>query len=783
MKDLGRICCFCIYLGIGLITLSGQTDSTPFVISGYVSDASSGEVLPGATILVQETGQGTSTNGYGYFTLKLIEGNYSLKIEFIGYEPYIDNIILNADIKLNPRLELQSHNIREVEIKSDGREEQRRNPMIGIERLTAATINRIPVLFGETDPLKSLQFFPGISATSEGSSGFSVRGGNPDQNLILFDEAIVYNAGHLLGFFSVFNTDAIKEVQIYKGDLPASAGGRLASMVDIRSRDGNLNKFSGIVSAGLISSRITLDGPIIKNKSSFLISARRTYLDIFLPLSSDEDIRDNRLYFYDINMKGQYILGDDDRIFISVYNGRDVFRTDSWAMNFGNRTISLRWNRLFSQLLFSNLTIVNSRYDYYLGTWGEEFQSIEWLSKLNDYSLKYAFSWFPDPENKVDFGYQSIFHSIMPGNVSSTEEDATLLNIKIPTAHSMEHGLYINHTKQAGNGWIFRYGLRYSLFQNIGLGRAFNLNESFVITDTISYRKGKIYNTYGGIEPRIGVTKLLSDRISVKGSFARTRQYIHLASNSTSSTPLDVWFTSSPNIPPQIANQLSAGVFYKSIDHKWEHSAEIYAKRIKQTIDFKDHPNLILNEALEAEVRPGKASANGMELMTRYSDKQFYGWISYTLAKSVRQSEWINNGKQYLSSYDHTHDLSIVLNYKFNDRIDISGNWVFFTGAPVTLPVGRFDFQGGVVPIYSERNAERMPEYHRMDISITIKNRNNHLKKLAGEWNFSIYNLYGKKNAWIINFTGDDYKDTFTKWAEKTYLFSIVPSVSYTVKF
>ncbi len=765
--------------------LHGQTPSTAesVLVSGYITDAITGEVLPGATIIVHETGKGTSSNAYGFYSLTMEQGQ-TLMAAFIGYSEKVLRIHtkqneLHLPLQLEPRLQELS----EVEITALNRDEQRKTPVMGIERLDAATIKSMPVLFGETDPLKTLQLLPGIAATSEGASGFSVRGGNPDQNLLLLDEAIVYNGGHLLGFFSIFNNDAIKEVTVYKGDLPASAGGRIASLVDIRSRDGNLTEWQGAGGIGLISSRLTLDGPLIENKSALLISGRRTYVDLFLPLAKDEDVQQSKLFFYDLNLKAHYIVGDNDRLFLSAYHGLDAFYNDDARMDFGNTTLSMRWNHLFSPRLFSNLTLVHSQYNYSLGSTGDEIEHIDWRSNLTDYSVKYDFTYFPRAGDQINFGLQSIHHRILPAHISSSDPSSTLKEIKVPRANTLEHGLYFGHTFQPAPRWTARYGLRLSLFQNVGKGQSFEFDDQFNITDTLQHGSGEIFNQYFGLEPRAGLSWLATPNLTLKTSYSQTRQYIHLASNSTSSTPLDVWFTSSSHIRPQVANQFSVGATYWTSNNQWQHTLEIYYKQARNAIDFKDHPNLLLNEALEAEIRPGKARAKGIEWMSQYTGPRLSGWIAYTLSRSERQSPWINNGQRYLSPYDHLHDLTLVANYRINDRLTIAGNWIYFTGTPVTLPVGRFDFQGGVVPLYSDRNAERMPDYHRMDLSLTLREKTRPTRKWQGEWNFSLYNLYGRKNAWSINFVGDDDLDAYYKEAEKTYLFSIVPSVTYNIKF
>lgn len=761
----------------------GQEPVKTFVISGFVKDITTGEILPGASIQSVEAGLGTIANNYGFYSLALPEGRHTLVCGYLGFQQYLLIIESNRNMRINPELTPQSHNLSEIEIIGLSKEEQRRLPVMGLEKLEASELRKLPVLFGETDPLKTIQLLPGITSTSEGSSNISVRGGNPDQNLLQFDEAIVYNGGHLLGFFSVFNNDAIKEVQVYKGDLPAWTGGRLASLIDIRSRDGNMHDLSGVAGIGIISSRVTLEGPVKNGSSSFLISGRRTYLDMFLPLSSDRDIRDNRLYFYDTNLKLNYIINENNRVFISGYFGRDVLKNEMIGLGFGNSTFTLRWNHLFSHKLFSNATLVYSRYNYSLGSTGDAFEPINWNSRLNDWSFKYAFSYYPKAGNLVEFGIHSIFHSIKPGNISSSDDNPTIKNIKIKVANSLEHAAYISHTKSLNDFFTIRYGMRLSLFQNIGEGRTFKFDENFEPVDTIDYTRGTILNQYAGLEPRLGFSWLISPFLTMKGSYSNTRQYLHLASNSNSATPLDIWFVSSPNIKPQISNQFSLGFSLSESKKIWEHSIEFYWKKNKNAIDFREHPDLILNEALEGEIRTGTAISKGIEWLTKYEQSNFSGWVAYTLSRSERRSKWINNGEKYLSPYDHTHDLSIVANYTINPRMTITGNWVYFTGSPVTLPVGRFDFQGGVIPVYSKRNAERMPDYHRMDVSFTLQGKNPPSRAWKGEWNFSVYNLYGRKNAWMIGFTSDDDVDPYLKKAEKTYLFSIVPSVSYVIRF
>ena len=747
-------------------------------VSGYVKDARNGEMLVGATVAIKGTTKGTITNVYGFFSVEVPPDYRTLQFGFLGYETreLSFDVSQQITVELIPRTEA----LEEVVIKGEGSANADRFPLMGLERLKSSSISRMPVLMGETDPMKAVQMLPGVSATSEGSSNFTVRGGNPDQNLLLMDEAIVYNAGHLLGFFSVFNNDAIKNIELYKGDFPASEGGRLSSVLDVRTRDGNMREFEGSAGIGLISSRLNLEGPLKKDKASFLLSGRRTYADLFLPLADDEELHDNQLFFYDTNLKLNWIAGDRDRFFLSAYLGRDVFEDEMARLDFGNQTFSLRWNHIFSSSLFANFSLVRSQYDYFLGTSESDIDDMEWVSEFNDYMFSTDFSWFLTPTSTLRFGLRSIFHRIDPGVVSGPDENSLLQEVTLPRNNSLEHGVYISHNRELTSWLNIRLGLRYSLFQNTGPGKSFVFDDFYQVTDTMHYSSGEIYNSYHGLEPRAGVSVYFSPRWSAKFSYSRTRQYIQLASNSTSSTPLDVWFPASPNVKPQLADQVSVGFFNKSRNRVFDHSLEVFNKWMQNTIDFKDHPDLLLNETIEGEVRAGTSWARGFEWMTRWNTTRFSGWVGYTFLKSERVAPEINNGEPFLSPYDHTHDIAVFADYRLSPRISLSGNWVYYTGSPVTMPVGRYEVGGEIVPLYSERNGERMPDYHRLDFSVILHSKQGRGK--GGEWVFSLYNAYGRRNAWAINFVNEE--DSYYRIrAEKTYLFSVVPSVSYSFKF
>ncbi|MGQ1948276.1 TonB-dependent receptor [Geofilum sp. OHC36d9] len=754
----------------------------PPIVNGYVKDSQTGEILIGATVYVSETQTGTATNLYGFYSLPVEAGEATLSFKSLGYKQQQVKLSVTDDLTYNILLEPESAQLNEVRVVANQTQVQLDNPIMGVQKIQAKTIKSVPALMGEVDPIKVLQLLPGIQAASEGSTGFSVRGGNPDQNLILLDEAIVYNAGHMMGFFSVFNNDAIKDVNIYKGDIPARSGGRLSSLLDIRMKDGNSQRFTGSGGIGILSSRLTLEGPLGSDKTTFLLSGRRTYADLFLPLSSDESVQDSKLYFYDVNAKISHTFSDKDRLFVSGYMGRDMFSGGDMAMSFGNQTLTMRWNHIFSPRLFGNVTAMTTNYDYQLSAESGSSDDFKWISNLRDYNLKMDFNYYPNTKNAISFGLQTIYHNILPAHVKGTSDNTVFNELKLPRNRALEHGLYAENTQKVTDQLTLRYGIRLSGFQNIGKGVLYGYDQNYEVNDTTRYGAGDVFNTYWNWEPRLGATYMINPITSVKASYSRSYQYLHMASNSRSTTPLDVWFTSSPNVKPQKADQYSVGIFRHLNNEKMDFGVEGFYKNMKNTIDFKDYAELLLNEYLEGELRFGKSYAYGMEFISHFNFSRWNGWVSYTLSQTKRKIEGINNNNWYLSPYDHTHDCSLVLSFKASERVSISGNWVYYTGAPVTFPVGRFESGGNIVPIYSDRNAERMPDYHRLDLAVTIRNRAKPGQRWHGEWNFSLYNAYGQKNAWSISFVEDEDEAYRTK-AIKTYLFTFVPSVTYNFKF
>lgn len=757
-------------------------DARSYTLSGTIRDAASGESMIGVNIYVRELGSGTITNPYGYYSLTLAEGSYTIGYSFVGYSPLEIKIELNSNRVLNVDLSEVSEFIEEVTVTAARRNENITSLEMGATRLPIQSIRKIPAFMGEVDVIKAIQLLPGVQTASEGSSGFSVRGGSIDQNLVLLDEATVYNASHLLGFFSVFNNDAIKDVKLYKGDIPASHGGRLASLLDVRMNEGNLREFKANGGIGTISSRMTVEGPIFKEKTSFLLSGRRTYADVFLPFAKNKDIRDNDLYFYDLNAKVNHIINDNNRIFISGYFGRDVFANQFARMSFGNKTFTARWNHLFSPRMFSNFTFVHSLYNYELGTPDNQPNSFLWDSNLEDYSLKADFTSYPNPFTTLRFGLISTLHILSPGHARGTGEESALTDFRLPESFSLEHGVYFQGEEKIGYRWSVKYGLRLSAFQNVGKATIYSFNQNYEAIDTTFYDKAEFFKTFAGLEPRLGLNYTIDDNHSMKASYSRTRQYLQLAQNSTAGTPLDIWFTASPNIKPQVSDQVSAGYFRNFSDHTIETSVEFYYKKMYNTIDFKDHANLLLNPKLDGEVRVGESWSYGIETMVQLNREKLNGWISYTWSRTRREIEGINDGKPYAAPYDKPHSLSFVLNYALTKRLGFGLNWVYSSGLPYTFPVGRYEILGKVLPIYSSRNGYRFDNYHRMDASLNLSSKKKAGKKWESEWNLSVYNVYGRKNTWAINFVQDPDNPSRT-WAEKTYLFSIIPAITYNFKF
>lgn len=751
-------------------------------ISGTIKDETNGEVLIGVSIYVRELKTGASSNSYGFYSLSVPKGQYTVDFTYTGYQTETKVIDFSSSTRLNIELKPSSNEIKEVVVTSKRKDANISSNVMGVNQLSVSTIKKVPALMGEVDLLKVVQMLPGVVSAGEGTSSFSVRGGGIDQNLIVLDEATVYNASHLMGFFSVFNNDAIKNMTLYKGDIPASYDGRLSSLLEVQMKDGNSKKFSGSGGIGLISSRLTLEGPIGSDKTTFIVSGRRTYVDMFLKLSSDKDISDNTLYFYDLNAKFSHRFNDKNRLFVSGYLGQDVFKNKDAGFSFGNATVTTRWNHLFSQKLFSNFSFNYSNYNYKLESTPENGTGIEWKYFMKDISFKADFSWYIAPENTLKFGYNSTLHNLKPGNVSFTNTTTNYEDYNLPDINAFEHAVYVSDELKVGNRLSAKAGLRLTGFSSIGKGTVYDFDANHNAVDSTIYKTGEIIKTYYRLSPRLGLNYRLNETSSFKASYARTYQFLQMASNSTAGTPLDLWFTAGKNVKPQSCDQVALGYFRNFSDNKVEGSVEVFYKKMENTIDFKDHADLILNSKLEGDLRFGHSHAYGAEFLLRKNEGRLTGWISYTYSRSERTIYGVNNDKQYLAPYDRPHTVYIVGSYDLNKRVSLGANFVYSTGQPITYPVGRMEVGGIVVPVYSDRNEYRMPDYHRMDVSLTLHPRDNSKSFWNGEWNFSIYNVYAHKNAWAINFVNDSDNPNGTK-AEMTYLFTFVPSITYNFKF
>jgi len=751
-------------------------------LSGFITDGKDGESLPGTTIFIKSLNAGTSSNNYGYYSISIPADKYEIIFSFLGYNDKVIDISLTHDTTINIEMIAATEQLDEVVITEQSANANIVSSQMSVNKISSKTIQSIPALMGEVDLIKALQLLPGVKFVAEGSSGLSVRGGSPDQNLILLDEAVVYNSGHLMGFFSVFNNDAVKSVELYKGDLPAKYGGRLASLIDVRMKDGNAKELHGNGGIGLISSRFMLEGPIAKNKASFMVAARRSYADLFLLLSSNEKIRKNTLYFYDFNGKVNYNINKNNRIFLSGYMGKDVFKNGIFGMNWGNTTGTIRWNHVFHEKLFSNFAFVASKFKYDLGIPEGNERAFNWGSSLTDYNLKSDFTWYFNTNNTITFGVSLMHHTFYPGTIEGIGEESFITKYSLPNNYALESAIYLSNEQKLNSVLMLKYGIRISMFNNIGPTTVFKYNDEGKPIDSTLYSSGDFFNTYTGFEPRLGIVYLLSEVSSIKISYSKNIQYIQQAQNSTAGSPLHVWFPSSPNILPQEGHQIALGYFRNFNNGMFETSAETYYKITNNAVDFRDHAELLLNKYMEGEMLRGKGWSYGLELMVKKTTGKLTGWIGYTLSKSTREITGINNDKPYASPYDRPNDISIVTNYVLNKKFSFGFTWVYSTGQPVTFPVGRFVYGNTIIPLYSDRNSYRMPDYHRLDLSVTYKPKSKHERKWHNEFNVSIYNAYNRHNAYMINFKSETDNPNVT-YAEMTYLFGIIPSFTYNFKF
>ena len=647
-----------------------------------------------------------------------------------------------------------------------------------VTRLDPKDIETIPVLFGEKDIMKTLQLTPGVKGAGEGNAGFFVRGGGADQNLILLDEANVYNASHLLGFFSVFNSDAIKDVSLYKSGIPAEYGGRASSVMDVKMRDGNKKKFGMSGGIGLISSRLTVEAPIVKDKGSFIVSGRRSYADLFLKLSKDTSINQTQLFFYDLNAKANYRLGDKDRIFLSGYFGRDVLGiNDAFGFNWGNATGTIRWNHLFSNKLFSNTSIAYSDFDYGFNVGsGEDGFGIS--SSINDINFKQDFDYFLNSNNKMKFGVNAIYHTFKPGELSGG--NSSFNPIILDTRYGLEAAAYIQNDMKIGSRWSLMCGLRYSAFNLMGDGTAYEFDGNGVLTNSTEYSRGESIALHHGLEPRFSISYILSENNSIKLGYNRNLQYLHRVTNSTTSSPTDIWVPSSNNVLPQLADQIAIGYYQNFNKNMFSFTGEVYYKALQNQIDYRTGASNFLNELIEGEFVYGKGRSYGLELQLQKKKGKFTGWLSYTLSRALRTFDAIDNGREFSARQDRIHDISLVTMYNLTERVALSAAWIYYTGDAVTFPSGKYELNGTVIPYYTERNGYRMPDYHRLDLGATFYFKER--EKFEHNLNVSIYNAYNRENAYTITFQEAENDPTQTE-AVQTTLFKIIPSITYNFNF
>jgi len=767
-----------------------------YTLKGTITNASSNETLIGVNVIIPEEQKGVVTNEYGFYSIKLQEGTYTLEISYLGFQTIRETITITEDTTFNTEMIEGSENLDEVVIKSNSEGFNIKSPEMSVNKLSINTIQKLPVVFGEVDIVKSLLLLPGVSNAGEGASGFNVRGGAVDQNLILLDEATIFNSSHLFGFFSVFNPDAVKDLKLYKGGIPAKYGGRVSSVLDIYQRDGNSKEFKAQGGIGVISSRLLAEGPIVKDKGSFLVAGRSSYAHLFLILADNP----NSAYFYDLNTKLTYKLNDENKLLFSGYFGRDVFDINQNFLNtYGNSVFNLRWNHVVSDDIFTNLSLIYS--DYYYGL-TLNFVGFNWDSGIKNLNIKYDFNHYLNNTFQLEYGLHSTYHEFNPGEIAPIDENSGINFFKLTNKYALENAAYFSVEHNISDKLTAEYGLRFSNFLRLGqeslneyendnpiiYNEALDIYEEAQPINQNSYSRSEVIKTYSNLEPRLALAYNFSENQSVKASYNRMTQYLHLISNTNSPTPLDVWAPSGPFIKPQILDQYALGYFRNIDDGKYSLETEVFYKDIQNRIDYVNGANLIANNNIETIILNGRSRAYGLEILAKKNEGRFTGWFAYTLSRSEQQTpgrtaaeSGINNGKWYATNYDKTHDISLTATYDYNKKWDFSVNFAFQTGLPVTYPTGQYDFNGINVPVYGDRNSNRLPAYHRLDLSATYIPKPNKKQGFQSSWNFGIYNVYNRKNANSISFRENE--DTGRNESAKLSLFGIIPSITYNFSF
>ena len=775
-----------------------------YTLSGTVYEAGSNETMIGVNIIVPELQTGAVTNEYGFFSLTLPEGNYEVIVRYLGYSDIRQSIEFTSNRRLDFNLEEEAEQLEEVVVTDDATRLDIRQPQMSVNTLKVETIKKIPVVLGEADVIKSLILLPGVTNAGEASSGFNVRGGAVDQNLILLDEAVIFNSSHLFGFFSVFNPDAIKDVKLFKGGIPARYGGRVSSVLEIFQKEGNSKEFHMNGGIGAVASRLLAEGPIVKDKAAFLVGGRASYAHLFLPLF---DI-DNRAYFYDLNTKFNYRVNDRNSLFLSGYFGRDLFRINDLFVNtYGNAVVNFRWNHLFSDKLFSNLSLIYS--DYYYGL-ELDFVGFEWDSGIRNFNLKYDLKHYINDGLQINYGLNNIYYVFNPGKITPNSPESGIVEDQLTKKYANENAIYVDVNQEISPKLSVNYGLRVSQFNRLGQDEFFVYeNDNPVIfnpfslvyqeaipVDTLSADRFQTLEKFLNLEPRASVSYAFNDKTSVKASYTRMAQYLHLLSNTSSPTPLDVWTPSGPYTKPQLIDHYALGYFRDIGQGKYSLETEAFYKEVQNRIDYIDGANLIANNAIEQVILNGEARAYGLEFLLRKNEGPLTGWIAYTLAKSEQRTPGrttltstgieveetgINFGDWYNTPYDKRHDIAVFGNYELNSKWSFNANFIYQTGQPTNYPIGQFQFEGLVIPYFGLRNQERLPDYHRLDIAATLTPKRKPNRKFQGEWVFSIYNVYNRMNAASINFRQN--QDTGRNEAVRTSIFGIVPAISYNFRF
>lgn len=767
-----------------------------FTLSGIISEASSNETLIGVSVIVPQRQTGTTTNEYGFYSITLPQGSYEFVISYLGFEDVVQMVDLTTNKKIDFQLVEEAEQLQEVIVQEDVERVDIRKPQLSVNGLKTKTIKSIPVVLGEADVIKSLLLLPGVTNAGEASSGFNVRGGSADQNLILLDEAIIFNSSHLFGFFSVFNPDAIKDVKLFKGGIPARYGGRVSSVLEIFQREGNSKETKVTGGIGAVASRLLVEGPIIKNKTAFLAGGRASYAHLFLPLF---DI-DNRAYFYDVNTKISHRINENNSIYLSGYFGRDLFSlSDRFVNLYGNTVGNFRWNHLFSNKLFSNLSLIYSDYFYGLEL---DFVGFEWDSGIRNFNLKYDLKHYISDKLQINYGLNNVYYAFNPGRIEPNREDSGIVAEQLTKKFANEAAVYVGLEQKVTKNLSVNYGLRFSLFNRLGQDELFVYeNDQAVLfdqalgtyreaipTDTINPGRGTNLSTFTNLEPRVSLSYTLNSNNALKASYTKLAQYLHLLSNTSSPTPLDVWAPSGPFIEPQLLDQYALGYFKNIANGTYSLEVEGFYKDIQNRIDYIDGANLIANNAIERVILNGKARAYGLEVLLRKNEGRFQGWLAYTLSRSEQrtpgrgpQETGINFGEWYKTPFDKTHDLSLFGNFELNKKWRFNSNFIYQTGQPTNFPIGQFEFQGLVVPFFGLRNQARLPSFHRLDIGATYRPKQGKNQRFQSEWVFSIYNVYNRMNAASINFR--ENQDTGSNEAVRTSIFGVVPAITYNFKF